>query len=71
MRSSDLGLTWRDGEVRTGEGHRGGEFRGGEADAEQGDGGARRHEVYTQRSEGEWSLIPPPPSPIPIGFLDL
>lgn len=71
MCSSDLGLIWRDGEVRAGEGHRGGEFRGGEVDAEQGDRRARRHEVYPQRAEGEWGLVPPSPSPMPMGFLDL
>jgi serine/threonine protein kinase len=46
-----------DGEVRAAQGHRLRQLRGGAPDAEQGDQGARRHEVHPAGAQG----APPPP----------
>jgi hypothetical protein len=58
------------GEVRAAQGHRVRQLRGGAADAEQGDQGARRHEVHPTRAQGAcvrrclFGCPPPPPPPL-------
>jgi hypothetical protein len=45
------------GEIRASSGDRGGQLRGSEADAEQGDAGAGGDEVHREREQGKQATI--------------